>query len=80
MVRQSAIHHIITRKTKNGPLPFSCKYRKKETGELIEIKEAICTSSFHRGWFRIKIISSGQIRTLREELITEINGTEVIIA
>jgi hypothetical protein len=80
MIRQSAISTIINRRTNNGPLPFSVKYRKKSTGEEILLENVICTSSYHEGWFRVKILSSKQFRTIREELITEINGTEVIMA
>jgi len=58
---------------------FSIKFIKSSTGEIIEIKEATCTSTFHKGTANIKIISSGEIRKIKFISIIEYNGKEVCI-
>ena len=68
------------RKDKEGnPVPFSLKYVKKSTGQIIHVASATITSSFHGGSVNILIQPSGQIRKLIMPLIIEFNNKPVFI-
>ena len=66
---------IIIEKELNG---IELKYVKKSTGEIVEFKDCICTSSrFRPRTYNLKCKQSGEIRKIRHSLIIEINGIEV---
>ena len=50
------------------------------TGEIVEGKECICTSSFDKNKTQnIKFVNSGQVRKIRNLSIIEFNWEEVFI-
>jgi hypothetical protein len=80
MIHVSKLPQIMERKDKNGkPVPFSFKYVKKESGEIINIESAILTSSYHRGSVNVRILPSSEIRKLILPLFIEFNKTTVYI-
>ncbi len=59
-------------------VPFSMKFVKLSTGEIITVKEAVCTSSYHANrTFNIMFLPSLQVRKILKVLIIEFNGNEV---
>ena len=80
MIHFSKIIPIAERKDSRGEsVPFSLKYVKKSTGELITVDRAVLTSSHHCGTINIRILSSGQVRKLIIPLIVEFNQTPVYL-
>lgn len=80
MIHISRIPQIMERKTPDRkPMPFSLKYVKKSTGEIIDIRDAVLTSSHHQGTINIKILSSGEIRKLILPLIVEFNNIKTFL-
>lgn len=66
------------RRNNGDPVPFQFKAVKK-SGEIIEGKNCILTSSFHHNnTLNIKF-PNGQMRKLRKVGFIEINNTEVAI-
>lgn len=61
------------------PVPFSFKYKKKSTGELIEAENATCTSSFYQNGTANVRFTSGETRKLQVCLFVEFNGQEVFL-
>jgi hypothetical protein len=52
----------------------------KEDGSIVKIQEAVCTSWHSKGRiFRIKIISSGEIRSIRRCTVISYNDQEVCL-
>lgn len=52
----------------------------KADGSIVELKNCVSLRySFYGGWRNIKILSSGQIRRVRDICIFRINGMEVFI-
>ena len=80
MLHFSKIQTIAKRKDKQGmPVPFSLRYVKKSTGEIIHIEQAVATSDNSKGTLNIKLLPSGQIRKLILPLVIEINNTPVFM-
>lgn len=80
MLHFSKILTIAQRKGKNlKPVPFSLKYVKASTGEIITISNATLTSSHNSGTMNIKIANSGQIRKITIALIIEFNNTPIYL-
>lgn len=80
MIHFSKVLVLMNRKDSHGkPLPFSLKYVKKSTGEIIAVENAVLTSSNHLDYLNIKILASGEIRKLILPLIIEFNGTPTFI-
>ena len=80
MLHFSKILHVAGRKDGRGkPLPFSLKYVKVSTGEVITVEKAVITSSFHQGTMNIKLLPSGQIRKIIIALIIEFNQSPVYL-
>ncbi len=80
MLHFSKILQVAQRKDKGGkPLPFSLKYVKASTGEVIKIDSATLTSSHHSGTMNIRIHPSGQIRKITLALIIEFNNTTIFL-
>jgi hypothetical protein len=80
MIHFSKIIPIAERKDSRGaPVPFSLKYVKKSTGELITLDNCVLTSSHHSGTINIKLLDSGQVRKLIIPLIVEFNKTPVYL-
>lgn len=80
MLHFSKILSIAERKGKDSkPVPFSLKYVKASTGEVISIQKATLTSSHHSGTMNIKIAASGQIRKITTALIIEFNNTSIYL-
>lgn len=81
MIHYSRIVSIMERKGPDGlPVPFALKYVKIGNGKIMEVKEAVLTSSYHGNRFvNIKFLPSNEIRKLRRILIIEFNGEKVYI-
>jgi hypothetical protein len=80
MIHFSKVHLLMERKDASGrPVPFSLKYVKKSTGEVIAVDRAVLTSSYHLGYFNIKVLASGEVRKIILPLILEINNTPFFI-
>ncbi len=78
MIHFSKILSLAQRKNKDGRFaPFSVKFIKVSTGEVIAIDKASYSSSFNKGTMNIKIISSDKIRKIIIPLIIEFNGSQV---
>jgi hypothetical protein len=61
-------------------VPFSLKFVKASTGEIVTVKEAVCTSSSNGnvgGTVNIMFKPSMEIRKVRVLSIIEFNGFEV---
>ena len=59
--------------------PFSLSFVKKSTGEIIEVKEAVSTSSsFENRTHNIQFTESNQIRKIKNILIVGFNGLKVV--
>ena len=80
MIHFSKILSVAQRKSNDGKhVPFSVKFVKASTGEVVFVDKAVYTSSSHKGYMNIKILSSGQIRKLIIPLIIEFNGSQVYL-
>jgi hypothetical protein len=80
MIHFGKLPFLMARKDARGkPLPFSFKYVKKSTGEIISVDHAVLTSGNHLDYFNVKILPSGEIRKIILPLIIEFNGTETFI-
>lgn len=80
MIHLSKIQRIMERKDKDGkPVPFSLKYVKKSTGEIIFIQGAVLTSAYYAGTVNIMITESMETRTLILPLIIEFNNNPVYL-
>jgi len=81
LIHFSAIQHVYKRKNAEGqPVPFSLKFVKLSTGEIIKANNVVCTSdnSFLKT-LNIKFLDSKEIRKIRQTSIIEINETEVYL-
>jgi len=59
-------------------IPFSLKFVKMSSGQVVEVKNAVCTSSFHEGiTCNILLLPSMQLRKIRRISIIEFNKQEV---
>jgi hypothetical protein len=64
----------------NRRVSFSMKFCKQETGEIVTVKEAVCTSSYyHNSTCNIMFLPSLQVRTIHKLSIIEFNGQEVYL-
>lgn len=80
MLHFSKIIPLAERKdSKGAPVPFSLKYVKKSTGEIITMENCVLTSSHHGGTINIKLLGSSQVRKLIIPLIVEFNKTPVYL-
>ncbi len=80
MLHFSKILSIAQRKDKKGkPVPFSLKFVKASTGEIVTVDSATLTSSHHSGTMNIKILPSNQIRKITLALIVEFNKTAIYL-
>ncbi len=77
MIHFSKIKEIANRTSGGKNVPFSFKYVKASTGEIISVDKAVMTSSFHQGTMNIKVIPSGQIRKIIIPLVIEFNNSPV---
>lgn len=60
--------------------PFSMKFVKSSTGEVVAVKQAVLTSSYEGNrTYNIKFLPSGQIRKIRQLSIMEFNGIKVYV-
>ena len=80
MIHNSRINIITERKDLHGdPVPFTFKTITKG-GQIIEGSICIVTSSnFSNKTRNIKFLDSGEIRTIRNLSIIELNGVEVTL-
>lgn len=81
MIHFSKLAMLMERKDGNNRrVPFALKFVKAETGEVVTVKEAVCTSSFHENaTFNIMILPSMQVRKIRKYSIIEFNGKELYL-
>lgn len=75
----ASVHISTARTLLNSHDPVDLKVWKRD-GSVMEISRAVSLRyDFHTGVRNIKILSSGQIRKIRDVLIFEINGMEVFL-
>jgi hypothetical protein len=61
-----------------SPIPFSMKFRKISTGELVEANNVVLTSNHSNGrTVNLKFIESNEIRKILLISIIELNGEEI---
>ncbi|MBW6491873.1 MAG: hypothetical protein K0B15_11845 [Lentimicrobium sp.] len=59
-------------------IPFSLKFIKMSTGQIVNVKEAVCTSSYNEGkTCNLLFLPSLQVRKIHIISIVEFNGQEV---
>ena len=75
----NAIHISTARKMLQAPEPVDIKCWTKD-GRILELQNVLpLRYNFYEGTQQVKILKSGQIRTIRLCLIFEINGMEVFL-
>ena len=75
----NAIHISTARKILQAPEPVDIKCWTKD-GRILELQNVLpLRYNFYEGTQQVKILKSGQIRTIRLCLIFEINGMEVFL-
>ena len=75
----NAIHISTARKMLQAPEPVDIKCWTKD-GRILELLNVLpLRYNFYEGTQQVKILKSGQIRTIRLCLIFEINGMEVFL-
>lgn len=75
----SSVHLSTARMMLNVHDPVDLKVWKRD-GSVMELHRCISLHyDFHTGVRNVKILSSGQIRKIRDVLIFEINGMEVFV-
>lgn len=81
MIHVSRLHILMEQKDSQGRrAPFSMKFVKASTGEIVHVKEAVMTSSYEGNrTYNLKFIPSGQIRKIRQLSIIEFNREKVYI-
>lgn len=73
------IHINAARKMLDAGEPVSLEFM-TEDGEIVELDDAVCISSYFRGGFRrMKAQGSGEIRTVHDCMIISINDEEVYL-
>lgn len=61
------------------PVPFTMKFVKVSTGEVVQTGEVVLTSNHSSGdTVNVKFIESGEIRKILLHSIIDINGEEII--
>lgn len=65
---------------KGHPLPFSLKYRKKSTGEMVHYPQCVLTS-FHAKGKTINVLPAGEVhpRKIRRILVMYYNDVLIIV-
>lgn len=81
MIHISRLHILMEQKDAKGRrAPFSLKFVKQSTGEVVTVKEAILTSSYEGNrTYNIKFFPSGQIRKIKQLSIIEFNHEKVYV-
>ena len=75
-IHLSTAKKIMDDKTKS----FSIKVWELSTGEILEFKDVVCIKyNFRSGTRNIKFLRSGEIRTVRDVCVFEINGMPVYL-
>ena len=75
----NAIHISTARKMLQAPEPVDIRCWTKD-GRILELQNVLpLRYNFYEGTQQVKILKSGQIRTIRLCLIFEINGMEVFL-
>ena len=75
----TSIHISTARRILQAPEPVDLKCWTK-SGAIMELNNAIpLRYNFYEGTQQFKILASNQIRTIRLNLIFELNGTEVFL-
>ena len=79
IIPMNSIHISTARKILQAPEPVSLRCWTK-SGAIMELNNAIpLRYNFYEGTQQFKILASQQIRTIRLNLIFELNGTEVFL-
>jgi len=81
MIHYSKLGLLLERKDRdNRRVPFSLKFVKLSTGDIVHVENAVCTSSHNNPkTVNIMILSSLQVRKIRMISIIEFNGSEVFL-
>ena len=75
----NAIHISTARKMLQAPEPVDIRCWTKD-GRILELQNVLpLRYNFYEGTQQVKLLKSGQIRTIRLCLIFEINGMEVFL-
>jgi len=79
MIHNSRLNMLMERTdAQKKRVPFSMKFVKLSTGEIVTVNEAVCTSSYSGNrTFNIMFLPSMQVRKIYKILIIEFNGNEV---
>jgi len=79
MIHYSRLNMLMDRFDKdNRRIPFSLKFVKMSTGEVVSVNEAVCTSSFNQAnTLNLLFLPSLQVRKIRRISIIEFNGQQV---
>jgi hypothetical protein len=81
MLHYSRIVDIMERKGPDRfPVPFSLRYVKMDNGKIMDVAQAVITSSYRGNrYVNIKFLPSNEIRKIRRILIIEFNGQKIYI-
>lgn len=74
---RKAVKHIERKDERGKPIPFSARVLKKDGGVAI-FKEAVCTSSYHKGTMNFRT-PNNEVRKIKAIYIIELNGQEVVL-
>lgn len=80
LLRYNHLHRVMECRDERGfPVPFNMKYICMD-GEVMEVKNVVCTSVDVRHKKRnIKFLDSGQVRTIHDALVLEVNGFKILV-
>lgn len=73
---KQAIFEIERKDPQGKPIPFSARVLKKDGGIAV-FKNAVCSSSYHKGTINFFIPGNGEVRTVRAIHLIEFNGKEI---
>lgn len=80
LIRYNHLHRLMERRDEKGfPVPFRMKYICMD-GEVMEANNVICTSVDVRHKKRnIRFLESGQVRTIHDVLVLEVNDYKILV-
>lgn len=80
LLRYNHLNRVMGRRDDEGrPVPFRVRYICMD-GEVMEAKNVICTSvDVRRRKRNIKFLDSGQVRTIHDVLVIEVNDFKILV-
>lgn len=81
LLRYQHVRELTERIDENGnPMPFRLRYA-TQRGSIIDQKNVITTSvDVRRKMRNVKFLDSGQIRTIHDALILQVNDTKIVMS